>query len=175
MRGNTAVTGTGQPLYVVDGVALDGRSARPTGNGGTATAPGTNNLTASGTSAQGNPLNFINPADIESMEILKDASATAIYGSRAAYGVVLITTKKGKSGEVKIDVGASAGVSTLARTLKTLDGNEFRSALKQYGLTANDYGDNVDAMKSIMRTGYNQNYSVAVSGGNEMEMFFVFL
>ncbi|MBB6270297.1 iron complex outermembrane receptor protein [Pedobacter cryoconitis] len=175
IRGNTAVTGTGQPLYVVDGVALDGRSARPTGNGGTATAPGTNNLTASGTSAQGNPLNFINPADIESMEILKDASATAIYGSRAAYGVVLITTKRGKSGEIKVDVGASAGVSTLARTLKTLDGNGFRNALKQYGLTTNDFGDNVDAMKSIMRTGYNQNYSVAVSGGNDGNVFRVSL
>lgn len=171
IRGNTAVTGSGQPLYIVDGVALDGRSARPTGNGGTATAPGDNKLAASGTSAAGNPLNFINPADIESMEILKDASATAIYGSRAAYGVVLITTKRGKSGETKIDVSASAGVSTLARSLKTLDGGEFRNALNKYGLTGLDYGDNVDAMKAITRTGYNQNYSVAISGGNDGNVF----
>lgn len=171
IRGNTAVTGSGQPLYIVDGVALDGRSARPTGNGGTATAPGDNKLAASGTSSAGNPLNFINPADIESMEILKDASATAIYGSRAAYGVVLITTKRGKSGETKIDVSASAGVSTLARSLKTLDGGEFRNALSKYGLTGLDYGDNVDAMKAITRTGYNQNYSVAISGGNDGNVF----
>lgn len=171
IRGNTAVTGSGQPLYIVDGVALDGRSARPTGNGGTATAPGDNKLAASGTSSAGNPLNFINPADIESMEILKDASATAIYGSRAAYGVVLITTKRGKSGETKIDVSASAGVSTLARSLKTLDGGEFRNALNKYGLTGLDYGDNVDAMKAITRTGYNQNYAVAISGGNDGNVF----
>jgi TonB-dependent SusC/RagA subfamily outer membrane receptor len=114
-------------LYVVDGVALDGRSARPSTNAGVA------GLTASagtGTTPDGNPLNFINPADIESMEILKDASATAIYGSRAAYGVVLITTKRGKSGETKIDISASAGVGSIARKVDVLTGDEYRAALK---------------------------------------------
>lgn len=171
IRGNTAMTGTGQPLYIVDGVALDGRSARPTGNGGTATAPGTNNLSAMGTSSSGNPLNFINPADIASMEVLKDASATAIYGSRAAYGVVLITTKRGQSGGVKVDVSASAGVSNIARNIKVLNGDEYRSALTKYGLTSGDFGGNVDAMKAITRTGYNQNYSVGISGGNDGNVF----
>jgi TonB-linked SusC/RagA family outer membrane protein len=155
IRGNTAMTGSGQPLYVVDGVALDGRSARPSSSGGIGTAPG------------GNPLNFINPADIASMEILKDASATAIYGSRAAYGVVLITTKRGQSGGTKIDVNASAGVSTLARSIDVLDGNEYRAALSKYGQTSGDFGDNVDAMKAITRTAYNQNYSIGISGGND--------
>lgn len=155
IRGNTAMTGSGQPLYVVDGVALDGRSARPSTSGGIGTAPG------------GNPLNFINPADIASMEILKDASATAIYGSRAAYGVVLITTKRGQSGGTKIDVNASAGVSTLARSIDVLDGNEYRAALTKYGQTSGDYGGNIDAMKAITRTAYNQNYSIGISGGND--------
>jgi TonB-linked SusC/RagA family outer membrane protein len=155
IRGNTAMTGSGQPLYVVDGVALDGRSARPSSSGGIGTAPG------------GNPLNFINPADIASMEILKDASATAIYGSRAAYGVVLITTKRGQSGGTKIDVNASAGVSTLARSIDVLDGNEYRAALSKYGQTSGDFGGNVDAMKAITRTAYNQNYSIGISGGND--------
>ena len=155
IRGNTAMTGSGQPLYVVDGVALDGRSARPSSSGGIGTAPG------------GNPLNFINPSDIASMEILKDASATAIYGSRAAYGVVLITTKRGQSGGTKIDVNASAGISNLARTIDVLDGDQYRAALKKYGQTAGDYGDNVDAMKAITRTAYNQNYSIGISGGND--------
>ncbi|MEJ5963276.1 SusC/RagA family TonB-linked outer membrane protein [Pedobacter immunditicola] len=155
IRGNTAITGTGQPLYVVDGVALPGGSARPSESGGIGTVPG------------GNPLNFINPADIESMEVLKDASATAIYGSRAAYGVVLITTKRGKSGETKLDVTASAGVSNLARRVDILNGDEYRAALTKYGLTAGDYGSSVDALDEITRTAYNQNYSVGLSGGTD--------
>lgn len=159
IRGNSAITGTGQPLYVVDGVALDGRSARPSTSAGIGTAP------------DGNPLNFINPADIESMEILKDASATAIYGSRAAYGVVLITTKRGKSGDTKIDVSASAGVSNIARTVDVLNGDEYRTALKKYNLTSGDFGNSVNAMDAITRTGYNQNYSVGISGGSNGNTF----
>lgn len=154
IRGNTAMTGTGQPLYIVDGVALDGRSARPSSSGGVGTAPA------------GNPLNFINPSDIASMEVLKDASATAIYGSRAAYGVVLITTKRGQSGGTKLDVSASAGISTLARSIDVLNGDQYRSALTQYGLTSGDYGQSVDAMKAITRTAYNQNYAIGISGGS---------
>ncbi|RNL52599.1 SusC/RagA family TonB-linked outer membrane protein [Pedobacter jejuensis] len=153
IRGNSAITGTGQPLYVVDGVALDGRSARPSASAGIGTAP------------DGNPLNFINPADIESMEILKDASATAIYGSRAAYGVVLITTKRGKSGDPKIDISASAGVSNIARRIDVLSGDEYRAALKKYNITSGDFGTSVDALDEVLRTAYNQNYSVGISGG----------
>ncbi|WP_316804602.1 SusC/RagA family TonB-linked outer membrane protein [Pedobacter nototheniae] len=162
IRGNSAITGTGQPLYVVDGVALDDRSARPSTNqgvGGLAASAGT------GTTPDGNPLNFINPADIETMEILKDASATAIYGSRAAYGVVLITTKRGKTGETKIDVSASAGISNIARKVDVLNADEYRSALKKYSLTSGDFGSNVNALDAITQTGYNQNYSVGISGG----------
>ena len=153
IRGNSAITGTGQPLYVVDGVALDGRSARPSTSAGIGTAP------------DGNPLNFINPADIESMEILKDASATAIYGSRAAYGVVLITTKRGKSGDTKIDFSASAGVSNIARRVDVLSGDEYRAALTKYNLANGNFGTSVDALDEITRTAYNQNYSVGISGG----------
>jgi len=157
IRGNTAMTGSGQPLYVVDGVALDNRSARPSGNSGA----------GAGNTPGGNPLNFINPADIASMEILKDASATAIYGSRAAYGVVLITTKRGQSGATKIDVSASAGVSNMARKIDVLDGDEYRAALSKYNLTTGDFGSSVDAMDEITRTAYNQNYSIGLSGGNQ--------
>jgi len=153
IRGNSAITGTGQPLYVVDGVALDGRSARPSTSAGIGTAP------------DGNPLNFINPADIESMEILKDASATAIYGSRAAYGVVLITTKRGKSGDTKIDFSASTGISNIARRVDVLSGDEYRAALSKYSLTNGNFSTSVDALDAITRTAYNQNYSVGISGG----------
>lgn len=159
IRGNSAVTGTGQPLYVVDGVALDGRSARPSTSAGIGTAP------------DGNPLNFINPADIESMEILKDASATAIYGSRAAYGVVLITTKRGKSGDTKIDLSASTGVSNIARKVDVLSGDEYRAALAKYGLTNGNFGSSVDALDEVTRTAYNQNYSIGISGGSNGNTF----
>ncbi len=157
IRGNSAVTGSGQPLYVVDGVPLDGRSARP-------------GLVASadvGTGADSNPLNFLNPDDVESVTVLKDASATAIYGSRAAYGVVLITTKKGKTGAPTLAVGASNGFSTLLRRPKYLDASQYRQALTYYGVNNGDKGGDADALKEILRTGYLQNYTVAMSGGGE--------
>lgn len=167
IRGNTAMTGSGQPLYVVDGIALDGRSARPSASpstvGGVKSTPGGGIGAAPG----GNPLNFINPNDIASMEILKDASATAIYGSRAAYGVVLITTKRGAAGGVKLDINASTGVSNMMRQIDVLDGNGYRAALNKYGLTSGDFGSNGDAMDAITRTAYNQNYSVGLSGGGD--------
>ena len=162
VRGNSAVTGTGQPLYVVDGVTLDGRTARP-------------GLTASadvGAGADSNPLNFLNPDDIESFTVLKDASATAIYGSRAAYGVVIITTKKGKTGAPVLTVGVSTGFSKLLRRPAFLNASQYRQALAYYGLptsgpTSADKGGDVDALKETLRTGYLQNYNVAMSGGGE--------
>jgi TonB-linked SusC/RagA family outer membrane protein len=157
VRGNSAITGSGQPLYVVDGVPLDGRSSRPGLDVG-----------GLGVSPAGNPLNFINPADIASMEILKDASATAIYGSRAAYGVVLITTKRGASGQPKLDLGASYGQSKLMRQIDILDASDYKLALAKFGApAANDKGSDVDAMDAILRTASVQTYNAAVSGGNE--------
>ncbi|MGI4733977.1 MAG: SusC/RagA family TonB-linked outer membrane protein [Janthinobacterium lividum] len=156
IRGNSAVTGTGQPLYVIDGVPLDGRSARP------------GLTTSAGDSPDSNPLNFLNPADVESIDILKDASATAIYGSRAAYGVVIITTKRGKVGEPKLDVGVSGGFANIMRKIKVLDAGEFRQALSYYGASAtNDKGQNNDPLGAILQTGPLQNYNAAMSGGNE--------
>ena len=162
IRGNSAVTGTGQPLYVVDGVPLDGRSARP----------GLVGSTDLGSGADSNPLNFLNPDDVESVTVLKDASATAIYGSRAAYGVVLITTKKGQTGAPTLSVNASNGFSTLLRRPAFLNASQYRSALTYYGLPnsgANsfDKGGDVNALDAVLRTGYVQNYNVALSGGAE--------
>ncbi|GAB3855032.1 TonB-dependent receptor [Hymenobacter terrigena] len=156
IRGNSAVTGTGQPLYVVDGVQLDGRSARP------------GLTTAFGDSPDSNPLNFLNPADIESINVLKDASATAIYGSRGAYGVVIITTKRGKIGEAKIDFSASSGFSKILRKIDVLDASQYRQALTYYGAPAtNDKGLSNDPLGAILQTGTVQNYNASVNGGNE--------
>jgi len=157
IRGNSAITGSGLPLFVVDGVPLDNRSARP----GLV-------VTGLGTSPDGNPLNFLNPADIASMEVLKDASATAIYGSRAAYGVVIINTKRGQTGQPKIDIGSSVGVSSIAKKIKILDADQYRQAISYYGVSPlNDLGSSVDALSSILQTGVQQNHTVAVSGGTD--------
>ncbi len=158
IRGNSTVTGSGQPLFVVDGVPLDGRSARP----------GVGDVGFGGSNPASNPLNFINPSDIVSIDILKDASATAIYGSRGAYGVVLITTKRGKSGEPKVDVSMSLGQASIMKRIEVLSASEFRQALTYYNVNSSiDKGGNVDALDAILRNATVQNYNVAISGGNE--------
>ena len=158
IRGNSAVTGTGGPLFVLDGVPLDGRSARPS----------VGDLGFGDSNPASNPLNFINTADIASITVLKDASATAIYGSRAAYGVVLITTKKGQTGPPKIDFGASLGFSKTMRKIDVLDAGEYRRALTYYNAEAtHDKGGNVNAFDEITQTGLIQSYNVGMSGGTE--------
>ena len=156
VRGTGSVRSGNNPLIVVDGVPLEGGSGRPglglPGMGGT---PGSN------------PLNYINPADIESIDVLKDASAAAIYGSRGANGVILITTKKGKTGTPVIEFGYAFGVSSMANQIELLSGDEYRAALSKYSLTSGDYGGNVDAMDAITRTGTTHNVNVALSGGAE--------
>ncbi|HLF45952.1 MAG TPA: SusC/RagA family TonB-linked outer membrane protein [Chitinophagaceae bacterium] len=156
IRGTSSVRSGNNPLIVVDGVPLEGGSGRP-GLG----APGLGGTPGS------NPLNYINPNDIESIDVLKDASAAAIYGSRGANGVILITTKKGKIGATSIEVGYSVGLSKIAKQIELLSGDEYRSALTKYSLTSGDYGSSVDAMDAILRTGVTQNINLAMSGGNE--------
>jgi TonB-linked SusC/RagA family outer membrane protein len=110
VRGAGSITAGSEPLYVIDGFPLD--QAAPNGGGRYST---------------GNPLDNINPNDIENIEVLKDAAAAAIYGSRAANGVVLITTKRGKSGKAQISVNAFAGISRAAKKLDLLNGDEWTS------------------------------------------------
>ena len=155
IRGTSSIRSGNQPLFVIDGVPLSGGSARPGGSGG-----------GFGSDA-GNPLNFINPNDIANIEILKDASATAIFGSRGANGVVLITTKRGASGVPQLDITASTGISNIVKRLEVLDANEYRQALKDYGLTTGDFGGSEDAFKAITQTAITQNYNVALGGGTE--------
>lgn len=156
IRGTSSVRSGNSPLIVVDGVPLEGGSGRPG-----LSIPDMESTPGS------NPLNFINPADIESIDVLKDASAAAIYGSRGSNGVILITTKKGKAGNPVIDVGYSVGFSKIANELEVLDGAAYRAALTKYGLTTGDYGGNVNAMDEITRQGVTQNVNVSVSGGTE--------
>src|SRR5690606_22656512 len=111
--------------------------------------------------------NFINPNDIASMDVLKDASAAAIYGSRGSNGVVLITTKRGQSGEPSITFNTSVGFSNLLKKLDVLDAGEYRAALDKYNLNEGDFGDDVDAMDAITRTAITENYNASIAGGND--------
>jgi len=155
IRGNSSIRAGNNPLFVVDGIPLSGTSARPSGAGGFG-------------SDSGNPLSYLNPNDIASMDILKDASATAIYGSRGANGVVLITTKRGQLGSPTLNVMASTGFSNLLKKPDVLSADEFRQALQFYTPDNNsDFGGSVYAFDAITRTALTQNYNLDVSGGTQ--------
>lgn len=151
IRGVATVNGSADPLYVIDGVQV------------------------------GTDIDFLNPADIESIEVLKDASATAIYGSRGANGVIMITTKEGKKGNSRIDITANWAISSNSNTLDVGTIRDFVKAVR--GAKKNDGGsftqlawadpsldsrlNNIDWQKEMTRTALQQNYNVSISGGTE--------
>lgn len=149
VRGPGGVRTGSTPLFVVDGLPLDNSST-----GG------------------GDPLAFINPQDIESMDVLKDASATAIYGSRGANGVILITTKRGKAGVSTLSFSSSVGFSSLARALPVLSAAEFRAEVPKAGGVLDDKGGNTDWQKAITRNALTQNYNLTLSGGADKLSYF---
>ncbi|MWB93271.1 SusC/RagA family TonB-linked outer membrane protein [Flavobacterium sp. GA093] len=149
IRGVGSLRSGTTPLYVVDGFALDN----------------SNNGVAS------NPLNFINPQDIESIEVLKDASASAIYGSRAANGVIVITTKKGSKGRTQINLSMTSGFSTLANKVDVFSADEFRKQVAAVNGTLLDGGANTDWQDELTRTGVSQNVNFSMSGGTEKSTY----
>ncbi|SOE20731.1 TonB-linked outer membrane protein, SusC/RagA family [Spirosomataceae bacterium TFI 002] len=114
VRGNSSLNSGNSPLYVVDGVPIESNSL--------SSLNGSENFGL-------NPLADINPLDIESIEVLKDAASTAIYGSRAANGVVMITTKRGKSGKANINLNVSTGFSEVTRKLSVLNASQYRDVI----------------------------------------------
>jgi TonB-linked SusC/RagA family outer membrane protein len=138
IQGQNSLTNGNAPLYVIDGVPIlpdipPGNALGPLGNSG-------EQIIGQGNTGTGSALSFINASDIESIEILKDADATAIYGSRAANGAVLITTKKGKAGKMSLDINAQHGWGKVTRTMKMLDTRQYLDmryeALRNDGLIA---------------------------------------
>ena len=169
IRGNTSIlSGVAQPLIVVDGVPLDGRDATPAMNLGSNSLP-------FGTTPNSNPLLYINPYDIQSIDVLKDASSAAIYGSRGANGVLVITTKKASSGQTKIDFNMSIGDNVgYMKTDDILSASQFRSKLSTYNLTSAGYdsGGSVNALKAIAQhKPLIQTYNLSLSGGNDNGKF----
>ena len=166
IRGTSSIRGNNTPLFVVDGVPLDGGDLSNNQTGGS----GFGNI------ASRNPLNFMNPADIENISILKDASAAAIYGSRGANGVVLITTKKGKGGAGTFNFSASGAISTPASKYDVLSQSEFLAQAQKGGLDLTSKfvngGANTDWQKEIYRTAYTQNYNMSFGGGTDKTSYY---
>ena len=154
VRGGTSISSSNEPLYVIDGMPVQSANTLPDGTG----------LTGG---SQRNPLSRLNPNDIESITVLKDASATAIYGARGANGVVLITTKKGANGRMSVDYNYQVSASTLAKKLDLLTADEYRAAVNRFGL-GNVLGDaNTDWQDEVFQTGIAQQHNLSLNGGNE--------
>ena len=159
IRGTSSVRGGNNPLFVVDGVPLSGDNSSAGGR-----------AAGLGSSAARNPLNFLNPNDIASIDILKDASATAIYGSRGANGVVIITTKSGQEGKGVMDYAYSLGVANISNKYDLLGRDEFLSAYADFNgqQAANDLdgGENTDWQDEAFRTALTHNHNLSYGGGN---------
>jgi TonB-linked SusC/RagA family outer membrane protein len=153
IRGTNSIKGSNEPLYVVDGFPVSGSS-----------------------------LNFINNSEIESIEILKDASGTAIYGSRGANGVVMVTTKSGKAGQTRVDYESSFGIQTLRHKLELTNATEYAQIYNE--MLVNDgkapyfsdseiatLGEGFDWQDFVFRKALIQNHDITVSGGNEKTQF----
>lgn len=149
IRGGSSLTAENDPLIVIDGLAMDNK----------------------GVKGLANPLSMVNPNDIESFTVLKDASATAIYGSRASNGVIIITTKKGQAGaRPTISYDGNVFVSTVKSTVDVMDGDQFRSFIKDiWGEDSEAYSKlgnaNTDWQKEIFRPAVSTDHNLTISGG----------
>jgi len=180
VRGGTSIGASNDPLYVLDGVPLQNEPTTPDAAGASFNAQ-----------LNRNPLNAISPNDIESITVLKDAAATAIYGSRGANGVILIQTKRGARGNGQMEYETYVGAASPANTLGLATGDEYRAFVNQQvavwradsaagkttrgGLSptfAASLGTaNTDWEKAITRTGLSQNHNLAFSGGSPQTQY----
>jgi TonB-linked SusC/RagA family outer membrane protein len=168
IRGGNSVNASNEPLYVVDGfIYFKDEATASTGLG----------------AIEGslNPLATINPGDIESIEVLKDVSATAIYGSRGANGVILITTKKGSLGQEKseINYGYSIGVSRISKKLELLGADEWAQLQKEYFGNKGGYtdaqiatlGNGTDWQDAVLRDAVQQTHELSINGGTQKNRY----
>lgn len=169
IRGVSSISAGNDPLYVIDGMPVnDGAPVSGTGAGFVANPN------------PRNPLNSLNPSDIESIEILKDASATAIYGSRGANGVVMITTRKGSSGALKAGYNGYYGFQEVANRVEMLTGDQYRDVLNAIvdaggGNAAERVTgsvENTDWQSKLYRKAYTQSHDLSFSGGNINNKFY---
>lgn len=178
VRGTHSLSSSADPLYVIDGVQIVAYDISIAATGG-----GSLGYNVS-------PLSNINPSDIESIEVLKDAAATAIYGARGANGVIIVTTKSGKEGKTKIDFSYTAGITTPAHEIKMLNGQQYVQLYQEayrndsiahvpgaqnfktrFGFSP-DSAANTDWLKQVFRTGYYNEANLSTSGGNAKTTFY---
>ncbi len=148
IRGGASLSASNSPLFIIDGVPVDGN----------------------GISGVSNPLSTINPNDIESYTILKDASATAIYGSRASNGVIIITTKKGDGGGFKATYSANFSVNQNLKTVDAMSANQFRDYVNANGLDTDIAllgTANTDWQDQIFELGYGTDHNLSLKGGTD--------
>lgn len=168
IRGGNSVNASNEPLYVIDGfIYFKDASAGSTGLGGI--------------EGSLNPLATINPNDIESVEVLKDVSATAIYGSRGANGVILITTKKGQRGDrqAHINYTYNIGVSNISKKLDLLNATEWAQFQKDYWGNKGGYtdaeigalGEGTDWQDAVLRTAVQQSHELSITGGSDKSRY----
>jgi TonB-linked SusC/RagA family outer membrane protein len=168
IRGSNSLNASNEPLYVIDGFPID--NSPNLGSGGAAEVG--QNLSPR------NPLNALNPADVESIEILKDASATAIYGSRGANGVILITTKKGRKGQINVTYDVYSGIQSVAEKMEVLSTSQYIDVINELSIAqGNDVvfseedilsiGRGTDWQDEVFRSAPLMNHNLAVSGGSE--------
>ena len=145
IRGGASLTASNAPLFVIDGLAMDDNK----------------------TTGMNNPLALINPNDIESFTVLKDASATAIYGSRASNGVIIITTKKGRAGQrPTVTYNGDITISTIQKKYEVMNASEYKQALTSLGVDTNGLGTaDTDWQDEIFRTSVSTKHSLSIQGG----------
>lgn len=178
VRGQATINAGAEPLYVIDGVIF--QSSAESGQ-----SLGLGDKLGNGTHSTVSPLATINPSDIVSMEVLKDASATAIYGAQGANGVVLITTKRGKAGEAKFSYDGSV---TMSRQMKRLDMLNLRDFAKYYNSMADQYeissvdpnysdpdvlGVGTNWQDAIFQTAWQHNHQISAQGGTEKVKYYI--
>lgn len=167
IRGGTSLSASNEPLYVIDGVPIDNTAQME--------ASGVSGSVLGGTQLARSPLNMIDPSDIKSITILKDAAAAAIYGSRAANGVILIETKNGSSTGSGIEYDGYVAMSTPSRYLNLLNGNQYRTFIQQQvasgALDSTALGNlgtaNTNWERAVTRTAWTQNHDISFTGGDQ--------
>ncbi len=171
IRGASSITGSNEPLYVIDGIPFQGQGTEVSGFDWAGGANGQNRV---------NPLSTINPNDIVNIEVLKDASASAIYGSQAANGVVLITTKKGEAGTAKVSYNTFFALQTMPKKLDMMDlpeYAEYQTQIMDELNRTNDVSDRyldpsllgpgTDWQDEVFRNAWSQSHQISVTGGLE--------
>lgn len=178
VRGQATINANAEPLYVIDGVIVQG-------GGNTGADFGLGDALGNGKVSTISPLSTINPADIVSMEILKDASATAIYGAQGANGVVLITTKHGKSGEAKFSYDGMVAMSRQAVRLNMMNLREYAQYYNErieegdiyetnpYYATSSLLGKGTNWQDEIFRTAWQHQHQLSAQGGSDKVQYYV--